>query len=93
MPFLIRAVSIVLREKPQFNSSLDHNAENLILKKYINIGVAVDTPGGLVVPVIKDVKNKTIFELSKELMDISSRAKEKRLKPDELAEAPSLFLV
>ena len=85
LPFLIRAVSIVLREKPQFNSSLDHNAENLILKKYINIGVAVDTPGGLVVPVIKDVKNKTIFELSKELMDISSRAKEKRLKPDELA--------
>ena len=84
LPFLLRAVSVVLKEMPRFNSSLDHEAENLILKKYINVGVAVDTPAGLVVPSIRDVANKTIFQLSKELMDISARAKEKKLKPDEL---------
>ena len=84
LPFLLRAVSIVLKEMPRFNSSLDHDAENLIIKKYINIGVAVDTPAGLVVPSIRDVNSKTIFQLSKELMDISTRAKEKKLKPDEL---------
>ncbi len=84
LPFLLRAVSIVLKEMPRFNSSLDYEAENLIIKKYINIGVAVDTPVGLVVPSIRDANSKTIFQLSKELMDISTRAKEKRLKPDEL---------
>ena len=84
LPFLLRAVSLVLKEMPRFNSSLDHKTENLILKKYINIGVAVDTPEGLVVPVIKEVDDKTIIELSKDLMGISSRAKEKELKPDDL---------
>ena len=84
LPFLLRAVSIVLKEMPRFNSSLDQKTENLIIKKYINIGVAVDTPSGLVVPSIKDVDKKTILELSKELMEISLRAKEKKLRPDEL---------
>ena len=84
LPFLLRAVSLVLKEMPRFNSSLDHKTENLILKKYINIGVAVDTPEGLIVPVIKKVDDKTIIELSKDLMGISSRAKEKELKPDDL---------
>ena len=84
LPFLLRAVSIVLKEMPRFNSSLDHKGENLILKKYINIGVAVDTASGLVVPSIKNVDQKSIIQLSKELMDISSRAKEKKLKPNEL---------
>ena len=77
LPFLLRAVSIVLKEMPRFNSSLDQKTENLIIKKYINIGVAVDTPSGLVVPSIKDVDKKTIFELSKELMEISFKSKEK----------------
>ena len=84
LPFLLRAVSIVLKEMTRFNSSLDHKGENLILKKYINIGVAVDTASGLVVPSIKNVDQKSIIQLSKELMDISSRAKEKKLKPNEL---------
>ena len=84
LPFLLRAVSIVLKEMPRFNSSIDQKVENLIIKKYINIGVAVDTPSGLVVPSIKDVDKKTILELSKELMEISLRAKEKKLRPDEL---------
>ena len=84
LPFLLRAASIVLKEMPYFNSSLDYNEENLVLKSYINIGVAVDTPGGLVVPSIRNVNKKTIFEISKELMDISKRAKNKKLKPNDL---------
>ena len=60
------------------------NDENLILKDYINIGVAVDTPNGLTVPCIKSVDHKNIFELSEELMDISTRARKKKLKPEEL---------
>ncbi len=84
LPFLLRAASIVLEEMPRFNSSLDHKNENLILKKYFHIGVAIDTPNGLIVPSMKDVNNKTIFNLSKELMDISQRARKKKLKPNEL---------
>ena len=63
LPFL--SVSIVLKEMPRFNSSLDHETENLIVKKYVNIGVAVDTPSGLIVPSIRDVNNKTIFSFPK----------------------------
>lgn len=84
LPFLMKAVAKVLKEMPKFNSSLDHNDENLILKDYINIGVAVDTPNGLTVPCIKSVDHKNIFELSEELMDISTRARKKKLKPEEL---------
>lgn len=84
LPFLMIAVAKVLKEMPKFNSSLDHNDENLILKDYINIGVAVDTPNGLTVPCIKSVYHKNIFELSEELMDISTRARKKKLKPEEL---------
>jgi len=84
LPFLMKAVAKVLKEMPKFNSSLDHNDENLILKDYINIGVAVDTPNGLTVPCIKSVDHKNIFELSEELMDISTRARKKKLRPEEL---------
>jgi pyruvate dehydrogenase E2 component (dihydrolipoamide acetyltransferase) len=75
LPFLMKAVSIVLKEMPKFNSSLDHTGENLVIKNYINIGVAVDTPNGLMVPCVKDVDKKNIFELSKELMELSLKAK------------------
>ena len=68
-----------LEEMPKFNSSLDSKEENLVLKSYYNIGVAVDTPSGLVVPSIKDVNKKDYFDLSKELMDISARAQDKKL--------------
>ena len=68
---------------PTFNSSLDQRGENLITKHYYHIGIAVDTPYGLIVPVVRDVDKKTILELSEELMDISQRAKEKKLMPDE----------
>jgi pyruvate dehydrogenase E2 component (dihydrolipoamide acetyltransferase) len=84
LPFLMKAVSIVLKEMPKFNSSLNHTEENLIIKNYINIGVAVDTPSGLMVPCVKDVDKKNIFELSKELMELSSKARNKKLKPEDL---------
>ena len=84
LPFLMKALSIVLKEMPEFNSSLDHNNENLVLKNYYHLGVAVDTPRGLTVPVVRDVDQKSVFELSDELMDLSSRARDKKLKPNEL---------
>ena len=84
LPFLMKALSIVLKEMPEFNSSLDHNNQNLVLKNYYHLGVAVDTPSGLTVPVVRDVDQKSVFELSDELMDLSSRARNKKLKPDEL---------
>ena len=84
LPFLMKAVVLVLKEMPRFNSSLDEKQENLIIKNYFHIGVAVDTPSGLMVPCVKDVDKKTILELSEELVDISQRARDKKLKPDEL---------
>ncbi len=84
LPFLMKAVAIVLKEMPEFNSSLDHTGQNLVLKNYYHLGIAVDTPNGLTVPVVRDVDQKSIFDLSEELMDLSSRARNKKLKPDEM---------
>ena len=84
LPFIIKAVVKALKEFPRFNSSLDHLGENLVQKNYFNIGIAVDTPTGLVVPVIKDADNKSVLGLSEELMDISDRARTKKLRPEEL---------
>ena len=83
LPFIIKAVIKSLKEFPRFNSSLDHLGENLVLKNYYNIGIAVDTPTGLVVPVIKNADNKSILGLSEELMNLSERARNGKLKPDE----------
>ena len=83
LPFIIKAVIKSLKEFPRFNSSLDYLGENLVLKNYYNIGIAVDTPTGLVVPVIKNADNKSILGLSEELMDLSERARTGKLKPDE----------
>ncbi len=84
LPLLMKAVAVVLKEMPRFNSSLDHTGQNLILKNYYHIGIAVDTPSGLTVPVVKDVDKKGILDLSKELMDVSERAREKKLNPDDM---------
>ncbi len=84
LPFLMKASALVLKEMIRFNSSLDENEENLIIKKYFHLGVAVDTPSGLMVPCVRDVDKKTIKELSEELADISQRARDKKLRPDEL---------
>ena len=84
LPFLIKALTHVLKEMPEFNSSLDSSSTNLVIKKYINIGIAVDTPTGLVVPVISNADQKSISDLSIQLVDISNRARNKKLKPAEL---------
>ncbi|MFH0934685.1 MAG: 2-oxo acid dehydrogenase subunit E2, partial [Pseudomonadota bacterium] len=73
-----------LKHFPDFNASLDAGGENLILKKYIHIGVAVDTPEGLMVPVIRDVDQKGIVQLAKELGEISARAREKKVTAAEM---------
>ncbi len=78
--FMMKAVAKTLQQFPVFNSSLSHDGESLIQKKYFHIGVAVDTPNGLVVPVVRDVDKKGIHELSQELTDISIRAREGKLK-------------
>ena len=84
LPFIMKAVIKTLKEFPSFNSSLDHQGESLVIKNYYNLGIAVDTPTGLIVPVIKNADKKSITTLSKELMDISERARLGKLKPDEL---------
>ncbi|WP_285163476.1 dihydrolipoyllysine-residue acetyltransferase [Shewanella goraebulensis] len=78
--FMMKAVAKALAEFPVFNSSLSADGESLIQKKYFHIGVAVDTPNGLMVPVVRDVDKKGIVELSRELMDISVRARDGKLK-------------
>ena len=69
---------------PQFCASLSPDGENVIYKKYINIGVAVDTPDGLLVPVIKNVDQKSLWELAEECIELAGKARNKKLKPDEM---------
>ncbi|HEJ9067095.1 TPA: pyruvate dehydrogenase complex dihydrolipoyllysine-residue acetyltransferase [Serratia marcescens] len=82
--FIMKAVAAALEQMPRFNSSLSEDGQKLTLKKYINIGVAVDTPNGLVVPVFKDVNKKSITELSRELMTISKKARDGKLTAGEM---------
>ena len=84
LAFLLKAVVEALRQYPDFNASLDASGGNLILKKYFHIGVAVDTPEGLVVPVLRDVNQKGIVQLAKELAEISGRAREKKVSAAEM---------
>ncbi len=82
--FIMKAVAAAMEQMPRFNSSLSEDAQKLTLKKYINIGVAVDTPNGLVVPVFKDVNKKGITELSRELMAISKKARDGKLTASDM---------
>ncbi|WP_404408809.1 dihydrolipoyllysine-residue acetyltransferase [Pseudidiomarina marina] len=82
--FIMKAVAKALREYPVFNSSLADDGEHLIMKKYVHIGIAVDTPNGLVVPVIRDVDKKGIYELSDELLEISAKARDGKLKAQDM---------
>ena len=84
MPFIIKAVTIALQEFPKFNSSYDQENQELILKKYYNIGIAVDTEDGLMVPVIKNTDNKAILKIAKELENIKQKARNKTISIDEL---------
>lgn len=83
--FLMKAVAVVLQDFPQMNASLDRSGEALVLKKYIHIGIAVDTEMGLVVPVVRDVDKKGLFEIASELVVISEKARDRRLRPEDLA--------
>ena len=85
--FIMKAVVQVLKNHPNFNASLDENGENLVIKKYFNLGIAVDTPNGLVVPVVRDVGKKSLIELAKELKETSERAREGLLKAEEMRDA------
>ncbi len=84
MPFLMKAVAAALRQMPIFNAALSPDGESLIYRHYVHIGVAVDTPNGLVVPVIRDVDRKGVFDLARELMAISAKSREGKLAPGEM---------
>jgi pyruvate dehydrogenase E2 component (dihydrolipoamide acetyltransferase) len=84
LSFLIKACVTALKAHPEFNASLDKSGENLVLKKYFHIGVAVDTPEGLVVPVMRDADRKGVFDLARELAQVSQRARDKKLSPTEM---------
>src|SRR4029450_9881284 len=85
LAFLMKAAVSALRQFPEVNSSLSPEKDSLILKRYYHIGIAVDTPGGLVVPVIREVGGKGITELSKELGTISQKARDGKLSPDDMS--------
>ncbi|MEE9346388.1 MAG: dihydrolipoyllysine-residue acetyltransferase [Methylococcales bacterium] len=84
LPLVMKAVAASLKAYPTFNASLAANGEQLILKQYINIGVAVDTPEGLVVPVVRDIDKKGIQQLAQELAEVSQRARDRKLTPTDM---------
>src|SRR5258706_1346915 len=84
LAFLIKACVTALKVHPQFNSSLDKSGESITIKKYFHIGVAVDTPGGLVVPVVRDADRKGVFDVAHELTEISKLARDGKLKPGDM---------
>ena len=85
LSFIIKAVVAALKKFPEMNASFDEESGELILKHYYHIGIAVDTPEGLIVPVLKDADKKSVTEIAKELVEISSRARERKLKGEDLA--------
>ena len=84
LAFIVKAVVASMKAFPRFNSSLDSSGENLVMKQYFNIGIAVNTPDGLVVPVISDADKKTLVELSNEIREYAGKARNKKLKPAEM---------
>jgi pyruvate dehydrogenase E2 component (dihydrolipoamide acetyltransferase) len=84
LPFMLKACALALRQFPQFNVSLDNDGEHIIQKHYVNIGVAVDTPAGLMVPVLRDVDTKSIWQLSAEVIEMGAKAKAKKLMPADM---------
>tara|TARA_R110001583_G_scaffold139963_1_gene292113 strand:+ start:3822 stop:5789 length:1968 start_codon:yes stop_codon:yes gene_type:complete len=84
LPFLLKAAAAALQAHPNFNVSMHADGEHIVHKKYINIGVAMDTPAGLMVPVIKDVDKKSIYQLAAEAAELGAKAKARKLKPAEM---------
>ena len=83
----MKLVAAALRQFPNFNASLDLAAGELVLKEFVHVGVAVDTPRGLLVPVMRDVDRKPLFDVVRELNDLAGRARDKKLTPDEMSGA------
>lgn len=84
LPFVVKAMISTCRQFPMFNASIDDAAQEIVYKKYFNVGFAADTPNGLVVPVIKNADQKSVLEISREILDLSKRARDGKLKPDEM---------
>ena len=84
LPFILKACAVALRDHPKLKSSLADSGDTLVMKRYCHIGMAVDTSAGLVVPVIRDVDKKSIWELASEVAALAERARDKQLKPDEM---------
>ncbi|MCH1602937.1 MAG: dihydrolipoyllysine-residue acetyltransferase [Luminiphilus sp.] len=84
VPFIIKAVAVALNANPKMKSSLSEQGDVLVYKEYCHIGMAVDTPNGLVVPVIRDADKKSVWALSDEIRELAAKAKDKKLKPDEM---------
>ena len=84
LPFMLKACAVALRDNPKFRSSLSGDGQSLIYKQYIHIGIAVDTPAGLLVPVIRDVDKKTLWELAEEVVELAGKARDRKLKPAEM---------
>jgi len=84
MPFLIKAVAMAMRAEPSFNVSMHHDGEHIVQKKYVHIGIAADTPNGLMVPVLRDADKKSIFEIAKEANALIKAAREGKLKPKDM---------
>ena len=83
MPFIMKATAIALQELPQLNAELDEEKQEVLVKKYVNLGIAVDTPRGLVVPVVHDVHLKGLLQLAADLKDVAERARDGKLKPED----------
>lgn len=84
LPFLLKAAAAALKAHPKFNASLTADGQSIVYKKYVHIGIAVDTPAGLVVPVIRDVDKKSLWQLAEESAELAAKAKDRKLKPAEM---------
>jgi pyruvate dehydrogenase E2 component (dihydrolipoamide acetyltransferase) len=84
LPFLVKACAFALRKFPQFNVSLKGDGDTLVWKKYVHIGIAVDTPDGLMVPVLRDADKKSLIEIAKEMAELGKKAQTKKLKREEM---------
>jgi pyruvate dehydrogenase E2 component (dihydrolipoamide acetyltransferase) len=84
LPFIMKACAIALRDNPRLNASLAGDGEHIVYKQYVHIGMAVDTPAGLLVPVVRDVDGKGLWELAEETAELADRARERKLKPIEM---------
>ncbi|MBD2859839.1 dihydrolipoyllysine-residue acetyltransferase [Spongiibacter sp. KMU-158] len=84
LPFLLKAAASALLSNPKFNASMSADGENMVFKKYVHIGIAVDTPAGLVVPVLRDVDKKSLWELAAESAELAQKAKDRKLKPADM---------